>query len=577
MSSDSEQSQTRASTPGSSPSDETPPDVLGQYRLIKPLGEGGMGCVYLATDEQLCRTVALKVLRPDFAVDEEARARFFREARAAAALKHDNIVTIYQVGEDQAIPFLAMEHLEGKTLEDWLRPDRRANVTQTISIGKQIARGLSAAHEAGVVHRDIKPANIWLEPKGRVKILDFGIAHHATATDPKLTQPGTVMGTPAFMSPEQARGEALDLRSDLFSFGCVLYRMATGRLPFQAEVVYGVIAAILSEQQISPKTVTPSIPQALSDLIDHLLSKSRDDRPDSAESVLASLKEIEAKLDNETVTTPPLDETISLPKLPKTIADPTSQETRKKAAAMGLVLFLALGGIGLWIASGNSETPSDETSTPEDSTPSSAKKTKLDNASQASTTSAGTKADASEPIDLLKTADVEGALRGVWRRQGDAVFGYEPKKERRFFMLNIDSPIELPENYCLKMRVERGNREDGALLISLMSDSSHFTVRMDSPHPDRPFVYTGFNPDMPKRIGKVLHPRVPVDLVFWVTKDRLKVMANDQTIFSWAGDFANFRRVGISNTTFAIGGAHPGIFRFDYVTLIPNATEPEGE
>src|SRR5207248_6897379 len=150
---------------------------LGQYRILKQLGQGGMGVVFQAEDRQLRRLVALKVMRPDLAAQDQARARFLREARAAAALKHDHIVTIYQVGDDRGVPFLAMEFLAGKSLEEWLRPDRRASIPEAITIAKQIARGLAAAHATGLIHRDIKPANLWLEaPRGRVKILDFGLA-----------------------------------------------------------------------------------------------------------------------------------------------------------------------------------------------------------------------------------------------------------------------------------------------------------------------------------------------------------------------------------------------------------------
>jgi eukaryotic-like serine/threonine-protein kinase len=182
------------------------PDEIGrlaQYRVLKLLGQGGMGIVFRAEDEQLRRPAALKVMRPDFAAHEDARARFLREARAAAHLKHDHIVTIYQVGEHDGVPFLAMEFLAGKSLEDWLRPDRRATVAEALTLGKQMARGLAAAHAAGLVHRDIKPANLWLEaPRARVKILDFGLARHTAGELTALTQDGAVVGTPAFMAPE---------------------------------------------------------------------------------------------------------------------------------------------------------------------------------------------------------------------------------------------------------------------------------------------------------------------------------------------------------------------------------------
>jgi len=284
---------------GSSPRQGEPAPLtqLAQYRIIKQLGRGGMGVVYQAEDTQLHRMAALKVMRPDYAADDEARARFIREARAAAALKHDHIVTIYQVGEENGVPFLAMEFLAGKSLEEWLRPDRRATVPETLLIGKQIARGLAAAHAARLVHRDIKPANLWLEaPRGRVKILDFGLARLAAGEFTNLTQDGSVLGTPAFMAPEQARGDVVDHRCDLFSMGCVLYRMITGRLPFQGTTTFAVLTAIASETPRPAIKIRPEIPPRLSDLVDRLLAKNPQDRPESAQAVLEELVAIEQEV-----------------------------------------------------------------------------------------------------------------------------------------------------------------------------------------------------------------------------------------------------------------------------------------
>ena len=269
---------------------------LAHYRVMKQLGRGGMGVVLQAEDEQLRRVVAMKVMRRDYASNPEARSRFLREARAAAAIRHDNIVTIYQVGEDQGIPFLAMEFLKGKSLDDWLRPDRRATVAETLAIGKQAIRGLIAAHEAGLIHRDIKPANLWLEhPSKRVKVLDFGLARGAEGEFTELTQQGAMLGTPAFMAPEQMRGEAVDHRCDLFSFGCVLYRMTTGRLPFQGNTLFAVMAAVMSEEPPPVSAINPAVPPRLANLIAWLLSKDAGDRPDTARAVLDELMEIEGE------------------------------------------------------------------------------------------------------------------------------------------------------------------------------------------------------------------------------------------------------------------------------------------
>jgi hypothetical protein len=197
---------------------------LGPYRVLKLRGQGGMGVVFLAEDPHLQRTVALKVMRPDVARKASARERFLREARATARIEHDHIVTIFQVGEDRGVPFLAMQLLKGMSLEDFLKkkqgdnPGMPLTLGQVLKLGREIAKGLAAAHEKGLIHRDIKPANIWLDATagGRVKILDFGLARPA-AEDTRLTRLGTILGTPAYMAPEQAWGGQTDGRADLFS------------------------------------------------------------------------------------------------------------------------------------------------------------------------------------------------------------------------------------------------------------------------------------------------------------------------------------------------------------------------
>src|SRR5207247_654376 len=198
-------------------------EQLEHYRPLQVLGQGGMGTVYLARDTRLHREVALKTLRPELAANAQAKERFLREARLAASIEHDNIVHIYHVGEDRGIPFLAMQLLRGTSLEDLLKRSPVLKIKQVLRVGIQIAEGLAAAHQRGLIHRDIKPGNIWLEPTGggRVKILDFGLAR-VTAGEIGITQSGTILGTPAYMPPEQARGEKVDHRCDLYSLGCVL-------------------------------------------------------------------------------------------------------------------------------------------------------------------------------------------------------------------------------------------------------------------------------------------------------------------------------------------------------------------
>jgi predicted Ser/Thr protein kinase len=265
---------------------------LGAYRVLKLLGHGGMGAVYLAEDIQLERLVALKVMRPELAADPGARRRFLREAKAAAKLKDDHIVAIYHVGEHKRLPFLAMEYLRGESLEQWLRRGKSLTVGQLLRVARDITRGLAAAHAKGLIHRDIKPANLWLEaPNGRVKILDFGLAR-GDKDDMQLTRTGTILGTPSYMSPEQGRGEPADARSDLFSLGCVLYRLCTGRLPFSGPNLMATLMALATTDPVPVAQVNPQIPPELAKLAMRLLAKPREDRPASAQAVLQELQAI---------------------------------------------------------------------------------------------------------------------------------------------------------------------------------------------------------------------------------------------------------------------------------------------
>ena len=269
---------------------------LAHYRVLRLLGEGGMGLVYLAEDSLLSRPVALKVIRPEIADAPGIAERFTREARATAAIKHDHIVTIYQVGQERGVPFLAMEYLKGMSLAQWLDRGHNPSVEVVLRIGREIATGLSAAHRHSLIHRDIKPANIWLEaPFGRVKILDFGMAR-SQREDIEITQTGAVMGTPAYMAPEQARGEPAGAGSDLFGLGCILYRLCTLRLPFEGDSVMAVLTSIWTQTPPAPRDLNDRIPARLSDLILRLLHKIPEARPVSAEVVVKELKSIEREL-----------------------------------------------------------------------------------------------------------------------------------------------------------------------------------------------------------------------------------------------------------------------------------------
>jgi WD40 repeat protein/predicted Ser/Thr protein kinase len=283
---------------------QNPSDLgcLGPYHVLKVLGTGGMGVVFQAYDPHLERLVALKAMLPALAASASARQRFLREAKATAAIKHDHIVTIYQVGEDRGVPFLAMEFLEGEPLdarlgrERWGAAASPLPLREALRISREIADGLDAAHQRGLIHRDVKPANVWLEgDRRRVKILDFGLAR-AVADNANLTQEGAIVGTPAYMAPEQIAGKPVDARTDLFSLGCVMYRMTTGELPFKGIGAISTFLAISTETPALPRERNPALPAAASDLVMRLLAKNANDRPASARAVVEAIQAIEKTL-----------------------------------------------------------------------------------------------------------------------------------------------------------------------------------------------------------------------------------------------------------------------------------------
>ncbi|MFM7059500.1 MAG: WD40 repeat domain-containing serine/threonine protein kinase [Planctomycetota bacterium] len=280
-----------ASAPGTSSMQRQPmPATIGHFRPLEILGEGGMGSVYLAEDPHLQRRVAVKVMKRELAADPHAKHRFLREARAMATIEHENIMTIYSVGEDQGTPYLVMPVLKGETLDERLRRENRLSVSETCRIAREIAAGLEAAHSHGLIHRDIKPSNIWLEGvQGRVRILDFGLARPASE-DQKVTHSGAVLGTPAYMAPEQAAGTEATPRSDLFSLGAVLYRMTTGKQPFDGPNIMATLNNLANRIPESPSKLAPEVPLHISMMIDQLLAKTPERRPESAKDVLKSFQ-----------------------------------------------------------------------------------------------------------------------------------------------------------------------------------------------------------------------------------------------------------------------------------------------
>jgi serine/threonine protein kinase len=286
--------------------------TISHYRITAQLGAGGMGVVYAGEDVRLGRAVALKFV-PDDLTDSRALQRLRGEARAASALNHPNICTIYDVGEYEGRPYLVMELLKGQTLRDLLTHGP-ARIHQTVDIGIQVADALDAAHGAGIVHRDIKPANLFLMERGVVKILDFGLAKHlvdehhehpsqtvipSTTTEPEpLTVEGVTVGTVAYMSPEQVTGELLDGRTDLFSLGIVLYECVTGRRPFAGKTSAVILSAILNEAPLAPMVFNPHIPARLQDVINNCLEKDRELRYQDAAGLRADLKRVRRDLES---------------------------------------------------------------------------------------------------------------------------------------------------------------------------------------------------------------------------------------------------------------------------------------
>ena len=274
-------------------------NTISHYRLEEQLGQGGMGRVSKAYDTMLDRTVVLKLLAPELMAEEDSRKRFLREARLASALDHPNICMVYEIAEADQQYFIAMQYVPGKTLKKVIG-GRPLSADSLLSIALQVADALEVAHSRGIIHRDIKSSNIIITPRGQAKVLDFGLAKlltekERTTPSEELTRVGAPMGTPSYMSPEQARCERVDHRSDIYSFGVVLYEMATGRMPFKADSSIDMMHAVIHDSYKPAGEINRELPQELIAIIDRAMAKRVSDRYQSMQQMLEDLRKVSAR------------------------------------------------------------------------------------------------------------------------------------------------------------------------------------------------------------------------------------------------------------------------------------------
>jgi serine/threonine protein kinase len=319
-------------------------EKIGKYEIIDLLGKGAMGIVYKALDPDIDREVAIKTIRFDLISDDEEKdelmLRFVREARAAGKLVHPNIITIHDVGKEKDMTYIVMQYIEGPSLQNWIASKKRFSATDIIQLMIQLCNALNFAHENGIVHRDIKPANILLDQCGKPHICDFGVAHVEMST---ITQTGTTIGTPSYMSPEQVMGKKIDKRSDIFSLGAILYQLLTGRRPFEGESITTVIYKIVNEEAVPLTHIRKELPPEFEQIIGKALAKNPDDRYASCAELADDLKKI-IRFSDETLAMTGVQESAFAVKAP--------EKKRKKIflplALAGFVVVIMIGGFFLY-------------------------------------------------------------------------------------------------------------------------------------------------------------------------------------------------------------------------------------
>jgi serine/threonine-protein kinase len=324
----------------------------GRYRVERELGRGGMAKVFEGTDTVLGRRVAIKILAPQFAEDEAFVQRFRREAQAAARIGNPHIVSVFDTGSDDGVHYIVMEFVEGRTLADYLAGGGRVLPERAIGVAQDVCEALAAAHAQGVIHRDIKPGNIMLDPRGQVKVTDFGIARMTTTAE-TVAQTAAILGTASYLSPEQAQGQPVDGRSDIYSLGCVLYEMVTGRPPFLGETPVTVASKQVLEQPVPPSTLNGDVPADLDAVILRALAKNPANRYTSAEELRADLERVRTGL--------PVEATPLLPSSTTQVLDRSAQRTealpppeprrpRRWVPVVVTLVIVGLLGVGLWVA-----------------------------------------------------------------------------------------------------------------------------------------------------------------------------------------------------------------------------------
>jgi serine/threonine protein kinase/tetratricopeptide (TPR) repeat protein len=316
----------------------------GRYQIIDLIGRGGMGRVYRALDTKAREEVAIKLIRPDIAQDKRTLERFVNEIKLAHKISHRNIGKMYHLGEDDGFHFITMEYVPGEDLKSFIRRSRRLDIATTVTIAKQVCGGLSEAHSAGIVHRDLKPSNIMIDKEGNAKILDFGIARAVGVKG--VTVEGNVIGTPEYMSPEQVEGKDIDLRSDIYSFGVVLFEMVTGRLPFAADTPFVVAYKQQSETPPPPEGLNPQTPPQLSAIIMRCLEKNREKRYRTTEEVCRDLSQVE-----ETIHTTPVPSPWTRPTTRKTALRAAVERFPWRKAVIPIVAFLGIMATGIFVRS----------------------------------------------------------------------------------------------------------------------------------------------------------------------------------------------------------------------------------